>query len=86
MSDSNLVRTVSAVAQLDHRPDGTTRFLAQAPNSGSSHRKFRLRLPGPRTIVVGLVKGRGPLKSDYIADMIATLRANDLLPAEYDLP
>lgn len=56
--------------------------FAEAPNAGSSHRKWRLRLPGPRTIIIGLVKGRGPLRKEYVLDMIATLRSNDLLPLE----
>jgi hypothetical protein len=54
----------------------------EAPNSGSSHRKWRLRPPGRPPIIVGLVKGTGPLRREYIQDMIRTLAENDLLPKD----
>jgi hypothetical protein len=56
--------------------------FVEAPNSGTSHRRWRLRLPDRPTIIVGLVKGSGPMRKEYILDMVRALRENDLLPPE----
>ena len=57
-----------------------------APNSGTSHRKFRKTIPDPtspggrRTIIIGLVQRPGPLKPAYVREMVRTLQENNLLP------
>jgi hypothetical protein len=79
----------------DARPNGyhyedAARVLSQlgfelAPGA-SSHRKWRARLGDPpRTVVVGLVQPpRGPIPREYIQDMIAILRENELVPGDSD--
>lgn len=59
-----------------------------AKPTGGSHRKWRLEVPdtgavrGTRQVTIGLVQGSGTLKREYVQQMIETLRANNLLPAE----
>lgn len=46
---------------------------------------FRLRTPAGNVVVVGLVeKGHGTLKAYMIRDMVAELRAHDLIPEELE--
>lgn len=54
-----------------------------ASNSGTSHRKWRLKVPERPVIVIGLLdRGHGHMNQVYIKDMIRILRENDLLPKE----
>lgn len=60
-------------------------------NATGSHRKFRLQVLDPsapsgrRGVIVGLVdRGSGTMKPDYIRQMVATLRENNLLPNGVD--
>ena len=59
--------------------------FALAKPTGGSHRKWRRSLEtetGRRTVIIGLVeRGSGTMKPEYIKDMVAQLRANDLLPS-----
>lgn len=85
-------RKLLAAMLSDSRPvtycyDDAARILMhlgfeEAPNAGTSHRKWRLRRDGRPTIIVGLVKSTGQLRKEYILDMLDTLRQNDLLPRE----
>lgn len=80
----------------DPRPKGyhyadAARILRQlgfdvAPSSGSSHRKWRIKVGDPpRVVVIGLVEpSRGCLPREYIQDMLEILRANDLMPGGED--
>jgi hypothetical protein len=52
-----------------------------ASRSGTSHRKWRLKVEGKPAVIVGLVEhGSGPVRKEYILDMIEILRRNNLLP------
>ena len=58
-----------------------------APNSGTSHRKWRFAAEtaegGRHTVVIGLVeRGSGTLLPVYVREMLRILRENDLLPDE----
>lgn len=56
-----------------------------APHGGGSHRKWRIRTTQGNTVVIGLVdKGTQPLKAYLIRDMVAQLRANDLIPPDLE--
>lgn len=56
-----------------------------APHGGGSHRKWRRKLDNGNVVVIGLVeKGRGTLKPYLIRDLVAQLRANGLIPKEYE--
>lgn len=61
-------------------------FTLATPISGS-HRRFRRVVPVPgspdflTTVTIGLVDyGSGPLRPEYVKQMVLTLRLNDLLP------
>jgi hypothetical protein len=55
--------------------------FALASRSGSSHRKWRRKDPGKPAVTIGLVdKGHGPMRKEYILDMIDILSRNNLLP------
>jgi hypothetical protein len=57
--------------------------FALASKGGSSHRKWRRKDPGLPAVTIGLVdKGAGRMRKEYILDMIASLRRNNLLPPE----
>lgn len=75
----------------DEKPNGYTydeaaRVLenlgfALASGGGTSHRKWRRKDPGKPAVVIGLMdRGSGTIKKEYILDMMAILRANNLLP------
>ncbi len=58
-----------------------------APHGGGSHRRWRRRLASGNVVIIGLVeKGNGTLKPYLIRDLIAQLRANDLVPADLETP
>jgi hypothetical protein len=57
--------------------------FVEAPNSGTSHRKWRMALRG-RTVHVALVAGHGTLKPGYIRDMVAVLRDGGLVPPDLE--
>jgi hypothetical protein len=82
-----LAKMVNDDRPITYSYDDATRVLGnlgfqEAPNAGTSHRKWRLRRPGRPTITVGLVKANGPIRKEYILDMVQSLRENDLLPPE----
>lgn len=55
--------------------------FALASKGTGSHRKWRLAREGQSPVIVGLVdRGSGPMKTVYIVEMMAALRANNLLP------
>ncbi len=55
--------------------------FAEAPNSGTSHRRWRNKLPDGRLVTVGFAKpGHGSLKAGYIREMVDTLIKYDLVP------
>lgn len=52
---------------------------------GERHRRWRRRFASGNVVIVGLVeKGNGTLKPYLIRDLIAQLRANDLVPADLE--
>lgn len=56
-----------------------------APSAGGSHRKWRRKLDSGNVVVIGLVeKGHGELKPYLIRDLVAQLRANGLIPKEFE--
>ena len=56
-----------------------------APHGGGSHRKWRRKLADGNVVLVGLVeKGHGTLKPYLIRDLVAQLRANELVPKELE--
>jgi hypothetical protein len=57
--------------------------FSEEPNSGTSHRKWRLAPPDRPVVVIGLVKKGGePMKKVYILTMVRILQENNLLPAD----
>jgi hypothetical protein len=68
--------------------DDAAGILAQlgftlASRGGTSHRKWRRKDQGQPAVTIGLVdKGGGPMRKEYILDMIAALRRNNMLPPE----
>lgn len=58
----------------------------EAPNAGTSHRKWRRLLPSGRRVIIGLLKdGKGSLSAVYIKQMLSSLDEAGLLPPEDDL-
>lgn len=71
---------------------GRLGFRVATPIDGS-HRRFRRDVPdassprGTRTVTIGLVDyGRGPVKPEYVKQMVRTLRENELLPEGVESP
>lgn len=56
-----------------------------ARSSGSSHRKWRRKLPDGTVVVVGLVeKGSGTMKAYLIRDMVEQLQTHGLVPPDLE--
>ncbi len=58
------------------------RFLdfQEAPHGGTSHRRWRRRLPNGNVVLIGLVdKGHGTLKPVYVREMVKQLRENGIV-------
>lgn len=85
-----LARMLTDASPTDYTYDDAASVLSHlgfklAPPGGGSHRMWRLRTPKGNTVIIGLVqKGSGTLKPYLIRDMIAQLRANNLIPADLE--
>ncbi len=57
--------------------------FTEAPNSGTSHRKFVRREDGKPQVTIGLLKpSAGSVGKEYVKEMLRELRSNGLTPPE----
>ena len=56
-----------------------------APYGGTSHRRWRALSPIGNSVIVGLVgKGSGTLKPYLVRELVNQLRANGMIPSEFE--